>query len=176
MERRAAQDTAVDLIDSGQFLAAEEMFSERRTDDPKEMVVRAEVALYFARLDEGAALLEQVASRIADIGVAARFSLTKGRVALWQTDYPEAELQIQTAYHFYAFQKDMFGLSQALLNLARLARERGQLVEAAANLVAANNNITGRTSRRTEYLRGLIASEQAAVAADSGEIELAKEF
>jgi tetratricopeptide (TPR) repeat protein len=176
MERRAAQDTAVDLVDSGQFLTAEEMFSERRTDDPKEMVVRAEVALYFARLDEAAALLTQVAPRIADINVAARFSLTKGRVALWQADLSEAELHLQTAYHFYAFQNDMFGLSHALLNLSRLARERGELVDAAAKLTGANNNLTGRTSRRTEYLRGLIASEQAAVAADSGEIELAKEF
>ncbi len=176
MERRTAQDTAVDLVDSGQFLTAEELFSERRTDDPKEMVVRAEVALYFARLDEAAALLAQVAPRIADINIAARFSLTKGRVALWQTELDEAAMQLQTAYHFYAFQNDMFGLSHALLNLARLARERGELVDAAARLTAANNNLTGRTSRRTEYLRGLIASEQAAVAADSGEIEQAKEF
>jgi tetratricopeptide (TPR) repeat protein len=175
MERRAAQDTAVDLVDSGQFLTAEEIFSERRTDDPKEMVVRAEVALYFARLDEAAELLRQVAPRIVDINVAARFSLTKGRVALWQADLAEAALQLQTAYHFYTFQSDMFGLSQALLNLARLARESGELADAASKLDDANNNLTGRTSRRTEYLRGLIASEQAAVAADSGEIEQAKE-
>lgn len=176
MERRAAQDTAVDLVDSGQFLTAEEMFSERRTDDPKEMVVRAEVALYFARLDEAAELLNQVAPRIADINVAARFSLTKGRVALWQGDLDDAALQLQTAYHFYAFQSDLFGLSHSLLNLARLARERGALADANTNLTDATNNLTGRTSRRTEYLRGLIASEQAAVAADSGEIEQAKEF
>src|SRR5205085_11557696 len=160
MERRAAQDTAVDLIDSGQFLTAEEMFSERRTDDPKEMVVRAEVALYFARIEEAAALLEQVAPRIADINVAARFSLTKGRVALWQGDLDEAALQLQTAYHFYAFQNDLFGLSHSLLNLARLARERGELADAAAKLTDATNNLTRRTSRRTEYLRGLIAGEQ----------------
>src|SRR5437868_5770265 len=176
MERRAAQDTAVELIDSGQFLTAEEMFSERRTDDPKEMVVRAEVALYFARLEEATALLEQVAPRIADINVAGRFALTKGRVALWQGNLAEAAMQLQTAYHFYAFHNDLFGLSHALLNLARLARERGELTEAAARLDDADNYITGRTSRRTEYLRGLLASERAAVAADSGEIEQAKEF
>ena len=175
MERRAAQDTAVDLVDSGQFLTAEEIFSERRTDDPKEMVVRAEVGLYFGRIDEAAALLEQVAPRIADIGVAARYSLTRGRTALWLGDYAEAGMQLQTAYHFYAFQNDSFGLGHALLSLARLARERGELVEAAAKLEDANKNVTGRTSRRSEYLRGLIAAEQAAVAADSGEIELAKE-
>ncbi|HJQ23548.1 MAG TPA: hypothetical protein VKA60_06495 [Blastocatellia bacterium] len=176
MERRAAQDTAVELVDSGQFLTAEEMFSERRTDDPKEMVVRAEVALYFARLEEAAALLEQVAPRIADINVAGRFALTKGRVALWQGNLAEAAMQLQTAYHFYAFHNDLFGLSHALLNLARLARERGELQEAADRLNDAENNITGRTSRRTEYLRGLLASERAAVAADSGEIDQAKEL
>jgi tetratricopeptide (TPR) repeat protein len=176
MERRAAQDTAVELVDSGQFLTAEEMFSERRTDDPKEMVVRAEVALYFARLEEAAALLEQVAPRIADINVAGRFALTKGRVALWQGNLVEAAMQLQTAYHFYAFHNDLFGLSHALLNLARLARERGELTEAAARLDDADNSITGRTSRRSEYLRGLLASERAAVAADSGEIERAKEL
>src|SRR5581483_5812204 len=174
--RRAAQDTAVELVDSGQFLTAEEMFSERRTDEPKEMVVRAEVALYFARLDEAAGLLEQVGPRIADINVAGRFALTKGRVALWQGNLAEAEMQLQTAYHFYAFHNDLFGLSHALLNLARLARERGVLDDATERLSAASNNITGRTSRRTEYLRGLIVSEQAAVAADSGEIEQAKEL
>ncbi|HKQ05885.1 MAG TPA: hypothetical protein VJ464_12185 [Blastocatellia bacterium] len=176
MERRAAQDTTVDLVDSGQFLTAEEMFSERRTDEPKEMVVRAEVALYFARLEEAAGLLEQVGPRIADINVAGRFALTKGRVALWQGNLAEAEMQLQTAYHFYAFHNDLFGLSHALLNLARLARERGRLDDATERLSAASNNLTGRTSRRTEYLRGLIVSEQAAVAADSGEIEQAKEL
>src|SRR2546422_5876001 len=83
MEKRASQESLVELIDSGQFLAAEEIFSERRTNEPMEMVIRAEVAMYFDRLEDATALLEEVAPRIADINVAARFSLTKGRLALW---------------------------------------------------------------------------------------------
>src|SRR5215213_974062 len=100
MERRATQESPVDLIDSGQFLTAEEIFSERRTDDPMEMVVRSEVAIYFDRLADGADLLQQVASRIADIDVAARFSLASGRLALWEEDDIKANTQFQTAYHF----------------------------------------------------------------------------
>jgi tetratricopeptide (TPR) repeat protein len=175
MERRASQDAIVEMIDSGQFLTAEEIFSERRTDDPMEMVVRAEVAMYFDRLDEAGGLLEQVAARIADISVAARFSLTRGRLALWHGDLAQADTQLQTAYHFYVFQNDSFGTSKALLNLARLARERGSLTEAESKLETASNGIKGRTSKRTEYLRGLSAAEQAAVAADSGEIDKAKD-
>ena len=77
MERRASQEIPIDLIESGQFLSAEEMFSERRTDDPLEMVIRAEVEMYFGRLDEAASLLQQVAPRAAEIDVAARFSRTR---------------------------------------------------------------------------------------------------
>jgi hypothetical protein len=118
------------MIDSGQFLAAEELFSERRTDDPMEMVIRSEVAMYFDRLNDAAGLLEQVAPRIADISVAARFSLTKGRLALWRNDYPQAETQLQSAYHFYLFLADAFGISRALLELARYARARGDVDDA----------------------------------------------
>src|SRR5215468_12761237 len=106
MERRASQESLVELIDSGQFLAAEEIFSERRTNEPMEMVVRAEVAMYFDRLDDADALLEEVGPRIADINVAARFSLTKGRLALWRGDLAQAETPLQTAFHFYTFQQD----------------------------------------------------------------------
>lgn len=176
MERRASQESLVELIDSGQFLAAEEIFSERRTNEPMEMVIRSEVAMYFDRLDDAAALLEEVAPRIDDIKVAARFSLTKGRLALWRGDDPQAETQLQSAYHFYLFLNDSFGISRALLNLARFARHGGRLEEAAAKLEAAQAGIKGRTSKRTEYLRGVMSTEQAAAAADRGEIEQATEL
>ncbi len=175
MERRASQESLVELIDSGQFLAAEEIFSERRTNEPMEMVIRSEVAMYFDRLDDATALLEEVATGITDIGVAARFSLTKGRLALWRGDGQQAETQLQTAHHFYLFLNDSFGISRALLNLARFGRSRGKTEEAAEKLEAAENGIKGRTSRRTEYLRGVISTEQAAAAADRGEIERATE-
>jgi tetratricopeptide (TPR) repeat protein len=175
MEKRAPHEAVVEMIDSGQFLMAEEIFSERRTDDPMEMVVRSEVAMFFDRLDEASTLLEQVATRIAEISIAARFSLTKGRLALGRDDLAQADMQLQTAYHFYVFQNDSFGTSKSLLSLAGLSRERGELDDAASKLETALAALKGRTSKRTEYLRGLIAAEQAAVAADSGEIERAKE-
>jgi tetratricopeptide (TPR) repeat protein len=175
MERRASQESLVELIDSGQFLAAEEIFSERRTNEPMEMVIRAEVAMYFDRLDDANALLEEVAPRIADIDVAARFSLTKGRLALWRGDEHQAATQLQSAYHFYLFLNDSFGISRSLLNLARFARYRGEAEEGTEKLEAAQNGIKGRTSRRTEYLRGIISTEQAAAAVDRGDIEKANE-
>ena len=176
MERRASQETLVELIDSGQFLAAEEIFDQRRTNEPMEMVIRSEVAMYFDRLEDAASLLEEVAPRIEDIAVAARFSLTRGRLALWRGDTQKAETQLQAAYHFYLFLNDSFGITRALLNLARFARRRGETAEAATKLELAQNGIKGRTSKRTEYLRGIISTEQAAAAADRGEIEQATEM
>jgi len=176
MERRASQESLVELIDSGQFLSAEEIFSERRTNEPMEMVIRAEVAMYFDRLDDANALLEEVAPRIGDIGVAARFSLTRGRLALWRGDQNQAATQLQAAYHFYLFLNDSFGISRSLLNLGRFALYRGEAEEGTAKLEAAQNGIKGRTSRRTEYLRGIIATEQAAAAVDRGDIEKANEM
>jgi tetratricopeptide (TPR) repeat protein len=175
MERRASQESLVELIDSGQFLAAEEIFSERRTNEPMEMVIRSEVAMYFDRVQDAAALLEEVAPRIADIAVAARFSLTKGRLTLLLGDAEQAETQLESAYHFYLFLNDSFGISRSLLNLARFARSRGKNDEAAAKLEAARSGIKGRTSKRTDYLRGVISTEEAAAAADRGEIEQAAE-
>jgi tetratricopeptide (TPR) repeat protein len=141
-----------------------------------EMVIRAEVAMYFDRLADANALLEEVAPVIADIGVAARFSLTRGRLALWQGDEQQAATQLQAAYHFYLFLNDSFGISRSLLNLGRFARYRGEPEEGTAKLESAQNGIKGRTSRRTEYLRGIISSEQAAAAVDRGDIEKANEM
>jgi tetratricopeptide (TPR) repeat protein len=171
MERRASQESLVELIDSGQFLVAEEIFSERRTNDPMEMVVRSEVEAYFGRLEMAAALLEQVAPRAVEINVASRFSLASGRLAICNGDYSGADLHLQTAYYFYRFQGDSFGVSQSLLGLAHLARWKEETEVAMARLSAAQEGITGRASRRSDFLRGLIATEQAAVEKDRGGIE-----
>jgi tetratricopeptide (TPR) repeat protein len=176
MDRRISQESPVELIDGGQFLTAEEMFSERRTNDPLEMVVRAEVAIYFGRLDDGAALLEEVGPRVADIDVAARYSLARGRLALWRCEDDQADTQINTAYHFYLFLSDSFGFSQSLLGLARLARRRGELDEAVAKLDQAQESIKSRNSKKAEFLRGQITAEQAALAADRGEIDRSTEL
>ncbi len=105
MERRASQESPVDLIDSGQFLAAEEIFSERRTDDPKEMVVRSEVAMYFDRLNDGASLLEQVAPRIGEIDVAARFSLAKGNLCAQAKRFRSGRHATQYGLPLFSFSK-----------------------------------------------------------------------
>jgi tetratricopeptide (TPR) repeat protein len=165
----------IDLIESGQFLSAEEIFSERRTDDPLEMVIRAEVEMYFGRLDEAASLLQQVAPRAAEIDVAARFSLASGRLASWRADYESANTHLQTAYFFYNFQQDSFRTSQAVLELGRLARLRVDLDDAQAKLNAAQEGIKGRTSKRSEFLRGMVSSESAALARDLGHYEQATE-
>jgi len=176
MERRASHESLVELIDSGQFLVAEEIFSERRTDEPMEMVIRSEVASYFDRYEDAAALLDQVGPRIADIKIAARFSLTKGSLALLQADWAQAATQLQSAYHFYLFLNDSFGISRALLSLARFSRIRGDQHDATLKLEVAQNGISGRNSKRTEYLRGIILTEQAAVAIEQGDVERANEL
>ncbi|MEW6207005.1 MAG: tetratricopeptide repeat protein [Acidobacteriota bacterium] len=176
MERRASQESPVDLIDSGQFLVAEEIFSERRTNDPMEMVVRAEVAMYFDRAEDAASLLEEVAPRALDIGVAARFSLVRGRLALRQGDDQQAETNLQTALHIYRYLNDPFGLARSLLYLARLSRRHGNSDEAASRLSAAQEDVTGRVSKKIEFLRGLITTEMAAVALDRGEVDQATEL
>ncbi|MEW6127138.1 MAG: hypothetical protein AB1757_08870 [Acidobacteriota bacterium] len=173
MERRTAQESYVDLIDSGQFLAAEEIFSERRTDDPLEMVVRAEVANYFGKYDEAANLLDKVKGRATDIEVASRFSLAQGRLALSLNDAERAQTLLQGAYYFYTFKEDAFGASQALLEIARLERKTGQFEQAAEKLKIAEAKLAGRASKKAEYLKGLIISEQAAVLAELGDLEAA---
>src|SRR5262249_15792693 len=175
MERRASQEIPIDLIESGQFLSAEEMFSERRTDDPLEMVIRAEVEMYFGRLDEAASLLQEVAPRASEIEVAARFSLASGRLATWRAEFESANTHLQTAYFFYKFQQDSFRTSQALLELGRLSRLRVELDDAQAKLNLAQDGIKGRTSKRSEFLRGMVSSEAAALSIDRGEHEQATE-
>src|SRR5688572_4279693 len=145
MERRFSQENYVDLLDSGQFLVAEELFSERRTDEPMEMVIRAEVALYFGRIEESATLLDQVMKRISDINVAARFSLAKGRLALWQEDDDEAQTLLQSAYYFYSFNGDDSGIGQSLLELSKLACRKADFEEAASRLQQAYQHNETRT-------------------------------
>lgn len=176
MERRASQESPVDLIDCGQFLVAEEIFSERRTNDPMEMVVRAEVAMYFDRVEDAVSLLNEVAPRALDIGVAARFSLVRGRLALRQGDDQQAETHLQTALHIYRYLNDPFGLARSLLLLARFSRRCGNPDEAASRLSAAQESVTGRVSKKVEFLRGLITTEMAAAALDRSEIDQAVEL
>ena len=171
MERRVFQESPVELIDNGQFLMAEELFSERRTDDPQEMVVRAEVEMYFGRMDKAAELLEAVAPRAVEIDVASRFSVASGKLALQRRNYELANTHFQTAYHFSRFMRDQFGISQALLGLATLDHKHGLLTEAAARLGDAREGLKGRSTKKAEILKGLLISEQAAVAADGGDIE-----
>ncbi|HEY6329450.1 MAG TPA: tetratricopeptide repeat protein [Blastocatellia bacterium] len=175
MERRATQEVPVDLIESGQFLAAEEIFSERRTDDPLEMVVRAEVEMYFGRLDEAGALLDQVAPRANEMEVAARYSLASGRLATWRGKFELANTHLQTAYFIYHFQQDSFRTSMALLELGHFSRLLVDMDDAASKLSMAHDGIKGRTSKRADFLRGLVFSELGSLASDRGSFDQAAE-
>lgn len=170
MERRS-QESFVDLIDSGQFLTAEEMFSERRTDDPLEVVIRSEVAMYFGKLNDAQQLLEQVKDRVSDITIAARFSLAKGRLALRLDDDEQATPLLQSAYYFYVFNNASFGISQSLLELAKLARRAGRFAEAEENLKMASVQLENRANKKTDFLRGLIVSERGALLTEQGEMD-----
>src|SRR5262249_31262853 len=176
MERKMSHEGLSDLIDGGQFLAAEELFSERRTDDPFEMVIRAKVAMSFGRLEDADIRAAQVAPRISDINVAARFSLTRGRLALVQDRDDQAQAPLESAFHFYSFHNDAFGIARALLALATLSRRRGNLDEAATQLENAEELISGRTTKRSDYLKFIITTERAHLAVDRGETDLAAEL
>lgn len=171
MERRFSQENYVELLDTGQFLVAEEMFAERRTDDPMEMVIRSEVALYFGRLEESASLLDQVMKRISDVDVAARFSLAKGRLALVNDNDDEAQTLLQSAYYFYSFAGDDAGIGQSLLELSKLARRKADFEAASVKLGQARVHNEGRASKKAEFFRGLLASEQAALDVERGELD-----
>jgi tetratricopeptide (TPR) repeat protein len=173
MEKRALQDNYVELVDTGQFLTAEELFSERRTDDPIEMVIRAEVAMYFGRLHDGYMLLEQVMKRISDIDVAARFSLAKGQLALLMDNEQEAQTLLQSAYYFYLFNEEPYGVSRSLIELAKVARKTAELDEAGAKLIAAQEHLEGRSNKKAEFLRGMIFSELGALHVEKGELDQA---
>lgn len=173
MEKRALQDNYVELVDTGQFLIAEELFSERRTDDPIEMVIRAEVAMYFGRLHDSYLLLEQVMKRISDIDVAARFSLAKGQLALLMESEEEAQTLLQSAYYFYLFNEEPYGISRSLIALAKVARKRGEFEDAGVKLSLAKEQLEGRNNKKAEFLRGLICSEQGTLFTEKGEAEQA---
>lgn len=161
------------MIDSGQYLTAEEIFAERRTDDPMEMVVRAEVEIYFGRLDKASDLLEQVAPRVSELDVASRYSLTAGRLAIWRGEYDESNTHLQTAYYFYRFQNDAMGLSQSLVALALLDQIHRRFEDAVSKLNQAHEEIQGRTNKKAEFLRGLIAAEHGAASGSAGDMETA---
>ena len=108
--------------------------------------------------------------------MAARFSLAKGNLALRRNDFDQANTQLNTAYHFFLFQNDSFGVSRSLLGLARLARLKGAPDDASSKLDEAQEGVKGRVSKKVEFLRGLIACEQAAVVLDRGEIDQAAEL
>ncbi|MBI3650138.1 MAG: hypothetical protein HY231_03740 [Acidobacteria bacterium] len=173
MEKRATQDNYEDLVDTGQFLAVEEVFAERRTDDPTEMVIRAEVAMYFGRLHDAYLLLEQVMKRIGEINLAARFSLAKGRLALLMDSEDNAQTLLQSAYYFYLFNDEPYGIARSLVELAKVACKQGNLEQAGVHLAKAQEQLEGRSAKKAEFLRGLITSEQAAVFREKGEIEAA---
>jgi tetratricopeptide (TPR) repeat protein len=62
-----------------------------------------------------------------------------------------------------------------LLELAHLSRLRVDLDNAAAKLSLAQDGIKGRTSKRSEFLRGLVSSELGTLAADRGDFDQAAE-
>jgi tetratricopeptide (TPR) repeat protein len=111
-----------------------------------------------------------------EINVGARFSLTRGRLELMRGHDDLAEAPLESAFHFYSFHADSFGIARALLALGMLARRRGELEEAAAKLERAQDLVGGRTTKRSEYLKAIITSEQAHLAQDRGEIEKAAEL
>jgi len=63
-----------------------------------------------------------------------------------------------------------------LLALATLSRRRGNLDEAATQLENAEELISGRTTKRSDYLKFIITTERAHLAVDRGETDLAAEL
>src|SRR5262249_11349814 len=109
--------------------------------------------------------------RVSDINVAARFSLAKGRLALRLDDDEQAAPLLQSAYYFYLFNNALFGITQALIELAKLARRAGRFAEAEEHLKSALDKLDPRPNKKSDFLRGVIVSEQGALLTEQGELD-----
>ena len=109
--------------------------------------------------------------------MAARFSLAKGNLALRRNDFDQAETQLNTAYHFFLFPERFFRSKQIVVGTCQagaVERRRARRVNQARR--GPDRGVKGRVSKKVEFLRGLITSEQAAAALDRGEIDQATEL
>jgi len=163
MRQVAAQDLptvasdVLKLIDEGQFVRADKVLSQSGpSHDPMMNVLKAEVEIYFARLDQADDLLEAVAPDIESIHLAARYALARGGLLYWRYDYEEASDQLQAAYHMYKFLADSFYMASALYGLGRLRRRQAQYEAAVDLLNRARAMVEAEETTRGDFLRGLI--------------------
>ncbi len=167
----------VELLDGGQYRRAEKLLAEMaETSSPMRLVLRAEIEIYFARLEEAAQLLNQVQSCLDDIHLAARYAMTRGSLHYWRYEYNEADEHFQTAYHIYKLTNDSFNLASALCSLGRLRRRKGEFKEAGDLLAKARELLKGESPEhieRFEFLAGLIDFNVAVCRHEMGDLESA---
>lgn len=155
-ELQVTESAIADLIDAGQFLAAEKALNTLRDQTPLARVLRAEVELYFSRLQEAERILEDVAPEAKEVQTAARYAMARGELGYWLYRYEEAEESFQMTLHFYKFLGDVFHQAVAFYNLGRLERRRAHFPEAEKLLNHTLQWIEDDRTPRSEFLRGLV--------------------
>lgn len=165
-----------ELIDSGQFERAEQLVKKTWIkDDPMAIIHQAEIAIYFARLDEAEELLDQIELRELGIEQAARYTLARGEWHYWRYQYEEAEKRFEAANYMYELLNDPLGKAWALYNLGRLARRTAKYQEAEEMLDQAEQLMIGDSEAEHTFLRGLLEFNLGACKHDMGEVEAAAE-
>jgi tetratricopeptide (TPR) repeat protein len=176
-EVRIIAPGVLELIDDGQFVDAEKQLSQiSRLDDPMLRVAKAEVEIYFARINEAAEVLGEVAPEIEDIHLAARYALTRGELLYWRYEQEQAEEQLQAAYHIYKFLGDDVRVANALYNLGRLRRRQSHYDEAQAMLGRGREMLETEETTRGDFLRGLIDFNLGVCKHELGDLAAAREL
>ena len=141
-QNQAKTESISELIDSGQFERAEQLLNQTWVkNDPMTIVHQAEVAVYFARLDEAEELLDQIELRELGIEQAARYTLARGELHYWRYEYEEAEKQFQATHYMYELLENPLGRAWALYNLGRLARRTAKYQVAEEMLTQAKSGL-----------------------------------
>lgn len=161
-ELPVAASKVAEMLDGGQYRRAEKLLANHDApDDPLLCILRAEVEIYFTRLDQGARWLDRVQPNLAELSIpaAARYGLIRGELHYSRYEDAEAKEQFLTAQQIYKLLGDSFHLANCLCRLAGLKRRQADYPKAQSLLGRARELIRSESPEqieRFEFLSGLI--------------------
>lgn len=166
----------VSLVNSGDFERAWQLWeSLKPTQEPLLKILGAEIELYFARLTEAQAELNEINDAALDLVSGARLARVRGMIHYWRFEYEQAENYLQTAYHIYRFLlRDEYETAATLCDFGRLRRRQARFAEAEQTLVDARRLLPASEGERAGlFLRGVITLNLAMCRHQQGELEVA---
>jgi len=159
-----------DLVDSGRMARAEDVAAALVTE-PLVEILRAEIDIYFERIDKASMKLESLRRNINDIGLLARFALAEGELYWRKNRDDDCAARFQLAYSLYDFLNDDFGLARAHYGLARIAAKYSHYNEADEHFAQAVRFLEEISQNRKDYLLGLIGLAQGEMKHRQGKID-----